>query len=161
MNNTQQVDLHRIAMRGPGDMSGLQKLLDDGAVAAQDIVAILGKSGAGKSPKATETVKVHYHGTLTDGTVFDSSVERGEPATFPVNGVIPGWIEALQLMKEGDKWQLVIPPKLAYGERGAGGHRGSSIVDRHHEAELGTGVCHRLFLSVTVCEQAGSLAVDE
>ena len=86
------------------------------------------KTGAGKSPKATDTVKVHYHGTLTDGTVFDSSVERGEPATFPVNGVIPGWIEALQLMKEGDKWQLVIPPKLAYGERGAGGKIGPNSV---------------------------------
>jgi len=86
------------------------------------------KTGTGKTPKATDTVKVHYHGTLTDGTVFDSSVERGEPATFPVNGVIPGWIEALQLMKEGDKWQLVIPPKLAYGERGAGGKIGPNSV---------------------------------
>jgi FKBP-type peptidyl-prolyl cis-trans isomerase FklB len=79
------------------------------------------KSGTGKSPKATDTVKVHYHGTLIDGTVFDSSVERGEPATFPVNGVIPGWVEGLQLMKEGDKWQFVIPAKLAYGERSPGG----------------------------------------
>ncbi len=78
------------------------------------------KSGQGKTPKATDTVKVNYHGTLIDGTVFDSSVERGEPVTFPVNQVIPGWTEALQLMKEGDKWQLVIPGKLAYGERGAG-----------------------------------------
>jgi len=86
------------------------------------------KSGKGKSPKATDTVKVHYHGTLLDGTVFDSSVERGEPATFPVNGVIPGWVEALQIMKEGDKWQLTIPPKLAYGERGAGGKIGPNSV---------------------------------
>lgn len=78
------------------------------------------KSGTGKSPKATDTVKVNYHGTLIDGTVFDSSVDRGEPATFPVNQVIPGWTEALQLMKEGDKWQLVIPAKLGYGERAAG-----------------------------------------
>jgi FKBP-type peptidyl-prolyl cis-trans isomerase FklB len=78
------------------------------------------KSGAGKSPKATDTVKTHYHGTLTDGTVFDSSVERKEPVSFPVNQVIPGWTEALQLMKEGDKWQLYVPAKLAYGERGAG-----------------------------------------
>jgi len=82
------------------------------------------KSGTGKTPKASDTVKVHYHGTLTDGTVFDSSVERGEPISFPVGGVIPGWTEALQLMKEGDKWQLVIPSKLAYAERGAGGKIG-------------------------------------
>jgi FKBP-type peptidyl-prolyl cis-trans isomerase FklB len=82
------------------------------------------KSGSGKTPKATDTVKTHYHGTLIDGTVFDSSVERGEPVEFPVNGVIPGWTEALQLMKEGDKWQLFVPAKLAYGERGAGGKIG-------------------------------------
>jgi FKBP-type peptidyl-prolyl cis-trans isomerase FklB len=77
------------------------------------------KSGTGKSPKATDIVKVHYHGTLIDGTVFDSSVERKEPVTFSVNQVIPGWTEALQLMKEGDKWWLFIPAKLAYGERAA------------------------------------------
>lgn len=82
------------------------------------------KSGTGKTPKLTDTVEAHYHGTLIDGTVFDSSVERGEPVPFPVNGVIPGWTEALQLMKEGDKWQLVIPPNLAYGEQGAGGRIG-------------------------------------
>src|SRR5208283_2774825 len=76
------------------------------------------KSGTGPSPKPTDTVKVHYTGTLVDGTVFDSSVERGTPATFPVNGVIPGWTEALQLMKVGDKWKLFIPSKLAYGEQG-------------------------------------------
>ena len=78
------------------------------------------KSGSGKTPRATDTVKVHYQGTLIDGTVFDSSIERGEPATFPVNGVIPGWTEVLQLMKEGDKWQVVIPSQLAYGAQGAG-----------------------------------------
>ncbi|MDB6031668.1 MAG: peptidylprolyl isomerase FKBP-type [Verrucomicrobiales bacterium] len=78
------------------------------------------KSGTGASPKSTDSVKVHYHGTLVDGTVFDSSVERGEPVTFGVSEVIPGWTEALQLMKEGDKWQLYIPSKLAYGERAAG-----------------------------------------
>jgi len=78
------------------------------------------KSGAGPSPKPTDIVKVHYTGTLVDGTVFDSSVNRGVPATFPVKGVIPGWTEALQLMKVGDKWQLVIPAKLAYGEDGPG-----------------------------------------
>jgi FKBP-type peptidyl-prolyl cis-trans isomerase FklB len=78
------------------------------------------KSGKGPSPKATDVVKVHYKGTLVDGTVFDSSIERGEPATFPVNRVIPGWTEALQIMKVGDKWQLFIPAKLAYGEQGPG-----------------------------------------
>ena len=72
----------------------------------------------GKSPKGNDTVKVHYHGTLIDGTVFDSSVQRGEPATFGVGEVIPGWTEVLQLMKEGDKWQVFIPSKLAYGPRG-------------------------------------------
>lgn len=77
--------------------------------------------GAGVSPKATDRVKCHYHGTLINGTVFDSSVERGEPAVFPVNGVIQGWVEALQLMQIGSKWRLFIPPHLAYGSRGAGG----------------------------------------
>jgi FKBP-type peptidyl-prolyl cis-trans isomerase FklB len=86
------------------------------------------KSGSGKTPGLNDTVKVHYHGTLIDGTVFDSSVDRGEPVTFPVNGVIPGWTEALQLMKVGDKWQLVIPAKLAYGENGAGGKIGPNSV---------------------------------
>ena len=79
------------------------------------------KEGSGKSPKATDTVSVHYRGTLIDGTEFDSSIKRGEPAEFPVNRVIKGWTEALQLMKEGDKWMLYIPSHLAYGERGAGG----------------------------------------
>jgi FKBP-type peptidyl-prolyl cis-trans isomerase FklB len=78
------------------------------------------EEGSGKSPAATDTVTVNYRGTLIDGSEFDSSFKRGEPATFPVSGVIPGWTEALQLMKEGAKWQLVIPPALAYGERGAG-----------------------------------------
>ena len=79
------------------------------------------KSGVGKTPTATDNVTVHYTGKLLDGTVFDSSVERGSPATFNVNGVIPGWTEVLQLMKEGDKWEVYIPSDLAYGERGAGG----------------------------------------
>ena len=78
-------------------------------------------SGNGKKPNAEDKVTVHYHGMLTDGTVFDSSVDRGEPASFPVNGVIPGWVEGLQLMSVGDKWKLTIPSNLAYGERGAGG----------------------------------------
>ncbi len=75
------------------------------------------KHGTGTaSPKATDTVKVHYHGTLLDGTVFDSSVERGEPISFPLNQVIPGWTEGLQLMKVGDKFKFEIPPNLAYGD---------------------------------------------
>ena len=76
--------------------------------------------GTGKSPKATDTVTTHYKGTLIDGTEFDSSYKRGQPATFQVSGVIPGWIESLQLMKEGAKWQLFVPSNLAYGEKGAG-----------------------------------------
>ena len=79
------------------------------------------EQGDGRSPSLTSTVVTHYHGTFTSGEVFDSSVERGEPAEFPVNRVIKGWTEALQMMKEGDKWRLVIPSALAYGERGAGG----------------------------------------
>lgn len=79
------------------------------------------KEGSGKSPEATDKVTVHYTGKLIDGTVFDSSVERGEPITFGVNQVIDGWTEALQLMQEGDKWILYIPSELGYGERGAGG----------------------------------------
>lgn len=78
------------------------------------------KEGTGKTPKADDTVTVNYRGTLIDGTEFDSSYKRGEPATFPVKGVIKGWTEALQLMKVGSKWQLFIPPELAYGEQGAG-----------------------------------------
>lgn len=78
-------------------------------------------SGSGKTPGASSSVKVHYTGKLIDGTVFDSSVERGEPIDLKVNGVISGWTEALQLMKEGDKWELYIPYQLGYGERGAGG----------------------------------------
>jgi len=76
--------------------------------------------GTGEKPKATDNVTTHYHGTLISGQVFDSSVERGEPATFPVNGVIPGWVEALQLMPTGSKWKLFVPSDLAYGDRGAG-----------------------------------------
>lgn len=77
-------------------------------------------TGNGAKPKATDRVKCHYHGTFINGTVFDSSVERGEPAVFPVNGVIQGWVEALQLMPVGSKWRLYIPSDLAYGARGAG-----------------------------------------
>ena len=77
--------------------------------------------GKGKKPAATDRVQCHYHGTLINGEVFDSSIERGEPAVFGVSQVIPGWVEALQLMPEGSKWRLFIPSDLAYGENGAGG----------------------------------------
>ena len=76
--------------------------------------------GEGAIPAATDTVRVHYHGTFIDGSVFDSSVMRGEPAEFPVTGVIKGWVEALQLMPVGSKWKLFVPHNLAYGEQGAG-----------------------------------------
>lgn len=78
------------------------------------------KAGTGEKPKSTDKVKVHYKGTLLDGKTFDSSYDRGQPATFPVTGVIKGWIEALQLMNVGDKFQLTIPPEIAYGEKGTG-----------------------------------------
>lgn len=78
------------------------------------------REGTGKTPKADDTVTVNYRGALIDGAEFDSSYKRGEPATFSVKGVIKGWTEALQLMKVGSKWQLFIPPELAYGEQGAG-----------------------------------------
>ncbi|GAA0291770.1 FKBP-type peptidyl-prolyl cis-trans isomerase [Psychrosphaera haliotis] len=77
--------------------------------------------GSGEKPTAASTVKTHYHGTLIDGTVFDSSYDRGEPVEFPVGGVIKGWTEALQMMTVGSKWRLAIPYELAYGEQGAGG----------------------------------------
>ncbi|MDO4790825.1 MAG: FKBP-type peptidyl-prolyl cis-trans isomerase [Porphyromonas sp.] len=76
--------------------------------------------GEGEQPKATDKVKCHYHGTLINGTVFDSSYQRGEPATFPLNGVIKGWTEVVQLMPVGSKWRVFLPYQLAYGEQGAG-----------------------------------------
>jgi len=85
-------------------------------------------TGNGDSPSAADKVTVHYHGTLIDGTVFDSSVERGSPATFGVGQVIKGWTEALQLMKAGDKWKLYIPADLAYGPRGAGAKIGPNTA---------------------------------
>ena len=78
-------------------------------------------TGEGEKPTAESTVRTHYHGTLSDGSVFDSSYDRGEPAEFPVNGVIKGWTEALQMMTVGSKWRLCVPHDLAYGEQGAGG----------------------------------------
>ena len=79
------------------------------------------KAGTGKKPNINDSVITHYRGSLIDGTEFDSSYRRGQPVTFPVSGVIAGWTEALQLMEEGAKWQLFVPPNLAYGEQGTGG----------------------------------------
>lgn len=78
------------------------------------------RAGSGAKPTSEQSVEVHYHGTLVDGTIFDSSVQRGETVSFPVTGVIPGWVEALQLMQVGAKWRLFIPSNLAYGDRGQG-----------------------------------------
>lgn len=86
------------------------------------------RSGNGDRPTANDRVEVHYTGKLIDGTVFDSSVERGVPATFGVTQVIPGWVEALQLMREGDQWRLYIPSELAYGPNGAGGVIGPNMA---------------------------------
>ena len=84
--------------------------------------------GAGATPGPTDTVSAHYHGTFEDGRVFDSSVDRGEPIDLPVNGVIPGWQEALQIMKEGEKWRLVVPPELGYGAAGVGPIPGNTTL---------------------------------
>lgn len=84
--------------------------------------------GTGAKPTRADKVRVHYHGTLIDGTVFDSSVDRGEPATFGVGQVIPGWTEALQLMPTGSKWKVYLPANIAYGERGAGGNIGPNAT---------------------------------
>ncbi len=86
------------------------------------------KEGNGKKPTDADTVQVHYRGTLIDGTEFDSSIKRGQPASFPVKQIIPGWREALKLMPVGSKWQLFIPPELAYGARGAGGDIGPNAT---------------------------------
>lgn len=85
-------------------------------------------SGDGKTPELTDTVVTHYAGSFLDGSEFDSSISRGEPLSFPVTGVIAGWTEALQLMQEGDKWRLFIPPSLAYGESGVGPIPGNSAL---------------------------------
>ena len=84
--------------------------------------------GTGATPGPADTVSAHYHGTFEDGRVFDSSVERGEPIDLPLNGGIAGWQEALQIMKEGDKWRLVVPPELGYGAADVGPIPGNSIL---------------------------------
>ena len=91
---------------------------DKYAQTASGLKYVIAEPGTGKTPKATDTVTVHYVGELTDGTPFDSTIDRGEPTSFPLNGVIPGWTEGLQLMKEGGVAVFYIPSNLAYGERG-------------------------------------------
>ncbi|MFN8152741.1 MAG: FKBP-type peptidyl-prolyl cis-trans isomerase [Bacteroidia bacterium] len=104
------------------------KKKDGVKVTASGMQYIVLKEGTGAKPTLNDKVTTHYHGTLLDGTVFDSSVERGQPASFPVSGVIPGWTEALQMMSVGSKWKLFLPANLAYGERGAGGKIGPNSV---------------------------------
>ncbi len=109
------------ALSGAGEAFLAENAKKDGiTVTASGLQYEVITQGTGAIPTATSKVKTHYHGTLIDGTVFDSSVNRGQPIDFPVNGVIAGWTEALQLMPVGSKWRLYIPHNLAYGERGAG-----------------------------------------
>lgn len=120
----QQLMTERMTKRSEGTKEEGRAYLEKAAAEAGAVQTASGlvyqelKAGTGPQPKTTDQVTVHYHGTLIDGTVFDSSVERGEPVPFPLNQVIPGWIEGLQLMKEGGKARLVIPSDLAYGDGG-------------------------------------------
>jgi FKBP-type peptidyl-prolyl cis-trans isomerase FklB len=121
-----RMELQQAAQAAQGAAEGEAFLADNAerdevTVTASGLQYEVLASGEGEKPSASSTVRTHYHGTLIDGTVFDSSVERGEPAEFPVNGVIAGWTEALQEMPVGSKWKLYVPYQLAYGERGAGG----------------------------------------
>ena len=125
MPKIQELQKARATVVAAAEQKAGQAVLDKaaaekGAVKTKSgLVMVPIKVGTGASPKATDRVKVHYHGTLADGAVFDSSVQRGEPATFPLNGVIPCWTEGLQLMKVGGKSRLVCPAAIAYGDRGA------------------------------------------
>jgi FKBP-type peptidyl-prolyl cis-trans isomerase FkpA len=137
LNKQRQVDLQAYGMKiqelqraratvvAQAEQKAGQAVVDKAAAekgatkTASGLVLVPIKPGTGPAPKASDRVKVHYHGTLADGTVFDSSVQRGEPATFPLNGVIPCWTEGLQLMKVGGKSRLVCPANLAYGDRGS------------------------------------------
>jgi len=106
-----------------------EKAKEDGVVALPSgLMYKIVREGDGATPGPTDSVTVNYHGTLIDGTVFDSSYDRGQTATFPVNRVIAGWVEALQLMKVGSEWELYIPSDLAYGKAGAGGAIGSDCT---------------------------------
>ncbi len=128
LNDTAQLtmeqanDLLTIEKRKPGEDFLAENAKKEGVMTtASGLQYKITQEGTGNSPVATNTVRVHYTGTLIDGTKFDSSLDRGEPIEFPLNGVIPGWTEGLQLMKEGGKATLYIPYSLGYGERGAGG----------------------------------------
>ena len=125
MQEKMQANVAEIAAKNKaeGDKFHAENSKAEGVVTtASGLQYIVMNDGDGKSPSATDTVRVHYTGSLLDGKVFDSSVMRGEPAQFGVNQVIPGWSEALQLMKVGSKYKLFLPGALAYGERGAGEH---------------------------------------
>lgn len=125
MPKIQEMQRARASVVAAAEQKAGQAALDKAAAekgatkTASGLVMVPIKVGTGAAPKATDRVKVHYHGTLADGAVFDSSVQRGEPATFPLNGVIPCWTEGLQLMKVGGKSRLVCPAAIAYGDRGA------------------------------------------
>jgi FKBP-type peptidyl-prolyl cis-trans isomerase FkpA len=121
----QELQTARLAVSSATEKKAGQAYLDKAATekgavrTASGLIITTIKPGTGDSPKPTDTVKVHYHGTLTDGTVFDSSVQRQEPASFPLNQVIPCWTEGVQTMKVGGKSRLVCPSTIAYGDRGA------------------------------------------
>jgi len=118
--NSQQAKLGAINAR-EGEEFLTRNKLNEGIVELESGLQYkIIKQGNGLKPKLSDKVKCHYHGTLINGTIFDSSISRSEPVVFPVNGVIKGWIEALQLMTIGSKWQLYIPPHLAYGDHGTG-----------------------------------------
>ena len=110
------------SVQGASDLT-IQQIEEEGGLVqlASGLRYKVIREGSGPKPLVNDTVVTHYHGTFLDGSMFDSSVRRGTPATFPVNGVIKGWTEALQLMSVGSKWRLVIPPHLAYGKRGMRG----------------------------------------
>ncbi len=117
---TKSKELGTKSKKEGADFLAKKKTEKDVKVLASGLMYKVIKTGKGKTPKLTDNVTTNYSGTLIDGKEFDSSYKRGQPATFGVNGVIKGWTEALQLMKEGDKWELYIPSDLAYGEAGAG-----------------------------------------
>ena len=115
--------------KAAGEAYLAEKAASDGAKKTESgLIIIESEPGEGDSPKATDTVRVHYHGMLADGTVFDSSVDRGEPTTFPLTGVIPCWTEGVQRIAVGGKSRLVCPPDLAYGPQGRPGIPGNAAL---------------------------------